>query len=59
MAVTEHGFAAMASRVRAIAEVWCDGRLVLALEGGYNLSALASSVAATLDALDTDSRADR
>jgi len=59
MAVTEHGFAAIASRVRAIAEVWCDGRLVLALEGGYNLSALASSVAATLDALDTDGRADR
>ncbi|WP_448576473.1 histone deacetylase family protein [Thermomicrobium sp.] len=59
MAVTEHGFAAMASRVRAIAESWCNGRLVLALEGGYNLSALASSVLATLDALDTDGRADR
>ena len=59
MAVTEQGFAAMASRVRAIAESWCHGRLVLALEGGYNLSALASSVAATLDALDTDGRADR
>nr|WP_286207191.1 histone deacetylase [Thermomicrobium sp. CFH 73360] len=52
MAVTEHGFAAMASRVRCWAEEWCGGRLVLILEGGYNLSALASSVGVTLDALD-------
>lgn len=52
MAVTEQGFGAMAGRVLAWAREWCDGRLVLVLEGGYNLSALASSVAATLDALD-------
>lgn len=52
MAVTEHGFAAMAARIRRWAEEWCGGRLVLVLEGGYNLSALASSVGATLNALD-------
>lgn len=52
MAMTEEGFAGMAQRVRRWATEWCDGRLVLALEGGYNLSALARSVAATLDALD-------
>lgn len=52
MSVTEQGFAAMAQRVRTWAQEWCDGRLVLVLEGGYNLSALATSVAATLDALD-------
>ncbi len=55
MAVTEHGFAALAGRVLAWAREWCGGRLVLVLEGGYNLSALASSVAATVDALDTGS----
>lgn len=52
MQVTEHGFAAMADRVRRWSEEWCEGRLVLVLEGGYNLSALATSVGATLDALD-------
>ncbi|MCX2726747.1 histone deacetylase [Thermomicrobium sp. 4228-Ro] len=52
MAVTEQGFGAMAGRVLAWAHEWCNGRLVLVLEGGYNLSALASSVAATLDVLD-------
>lgn len=52
MAVTEQGFGAMAGRVLTWAQERCDGRLVLVLEGGYNLSALASSVAATLDALD-------
>ncbi|MCX7623556.1 MAG: histone deacetylase [Thermomicrobium sp.] len=52
MAVTEQGFSVMAERVLRWAREWCAGRLVLVLEGGYNLSALASSVAATLDALD-------
>ncbi|MCS7050276.1 MAG: histone deacetylase [Thermomicrobium sp.] len=52
MSVTEHGFAGMATRVRQWAGEWSGGRLVLVLEGGYNLSALASSVGATLDALD-------
>lgn len=52
MAATEQGFSVMAERVLRWAREWCAGRLVLVLEGGYNLSALASSVAATLDALD-------
>ena len=34
-----------------IAEKYCDGRVVSALEGGYNLSALGASAAAHVDAL--------
>ncbi|WP_038038588.1 histone deacetylase [Thermorudis peleae] len=52
MRVTEQGFAAMAARVRRWADTLCAGRLVLVLEGGYNLAALAASVVATLQALD-------
>jgi acetoin utilization deacetylase AcuC-like enzyme len=50
--VTEAGFTAMTRRVKRLAEECCDGRLVLILEGGYHLDALARSVAATLRALD-------
>lgn len=52
MEVTEEGFAGMAARARGWAEALCGGRLALVLEGGYNLSALAASVEATLRALD-------
>ncbi len=52
MEVTEEGFAGMAARVRRWADALCGGRLALVLEGGYNLSALAASVEATLRALD-------
>jgi acetoin utilization deacetylase AcuC-like enzyme len=59
MAVTEAGFAAMASRVRGWADDLCGGRLVLTLEGGYNLRALSDSVAATIAALDAPAPAER
>jgi acetoin utilization deacetylase AcuC-like enzyme len=52
MNVTDDGFAAMTSRCRSWAERFCDGRMVLMLEGGYNLDGLASGVEATLRALD-------
>jgi acetoin utilization deacetylase AcuC-like enzyme len=52
MVVTEAGFAALAERTRALAAELCGGRLVLLLEGGYNLDALADSVVATIHALD-------
>jgi len=44
MNVTEKGFAELSFIVREIAEKCCQGRLVSALEGGYDLQGLASSV---------------
>jgi acetoin utilization deacetylase AcuC-like enzyme len=52
MRVTEAGFAAMARRVRDIAETYAEGRLIAFLEGGYDPPALARSVVATLAVLD-------
>jgi len=43
MRVTEHGFLAMARRMKRLAAECCEGRLVAALEGGYDLKALADS----------------
>jgi acetoin utilization deacetylase AcuC-like enzyme len=51
MRVTERGFAAMCSALRALAERCCGGRLVLLLEGGYDLAALAGSARACLEVL--------
>jgi len=51
MRVTERGFAAMGSALRELAADSCGGKLVLLLEGGYDLGALASSVHASLEAL--------
>jgi acetoin utilization deacetylase AcuC-like enzyme len=38
-------------RLRAVADLLCSGRLVAALEGGYNLDDLAESVAVSITAL--------
>ena len=54
MVVTEAGFAAMAERLRAIADETASGRIVAILEGGYDPAALARSVVATLESLDRD-----
>jgi acetoin utilization deacetylase AcuC-like enzyme len=51
MRATERGFAAMTSAVKRLAEEVCGGRLVLILEGGYNLDALAQSTHACLEIL--------
>jgi acetoin utilization deacetylase AcuC-like enzyme len=51
MQVTERGFAAMCTAVRALAEETCGGRLVLLLEGGYSLVGLPRSVHACLEVL--------
>jgi acetoin utilization deacetylase AcuC-like enzyme len=51
MRATERGFAAMCSSLRALAEECCQGRLVLVLEGGYDLDALAGSVRACLEVM--------
>jgi acetoin utilization deacetylase AcuC-like enzyme len=45
------GYAGITNRVKDLAQELCHGRLVLGLEGGYNLSALAGSVKATFDTM--------
>jgi histone deacetylase 6 len=47
MRITPQGFAAMTARLTGLA----GGRVVLALEGGYNLEAIAGSAAACLRVL--------
>jgi acetoin utilization deacetylase AcuC-like enzyme len=54
MLVSSEGFAAMALRLRGVAESVCDGRLVLTLEGGYDLEALGASVAGVAGVLLAD-----
>ncbi len=52
MRVTDSGFAAIAERVRDLANRVSNGRLVAVLEGGYDPDALARSVASTLRVFD-------
>ena len=52
------GFAYMARRLRALAEMLCDGRIVYVLEGGYALTGVREGTAAVLESLvdgDSDS----
>ena len=51
MQVSISGFARMVQIIKGLADELCRGRLVFALEGGYNLNALAYSVKATFDVL--------
>jgi acetoin utilization deacetylase AcuC-like enzyme len=51
MQVTITGFARMADIIKGLAEEFCHGRIIICLEGGYNLQALAGSVKATFDVL--------
>ena len=48
MRMSEAGFAALARILMDLARHCCGGRLVMVLEGGYHLAALANSVAAVL-----------
>ena len=50
-AVTEEGFAALCARAVALADEYAGGRLILLLEGGYDLGGLARSVAACAQVL--------
>lgn len=49
--VSYAGFAALTRIVQEIADRHCEGRLVMALEGGYHLESLANGVRATLEVL--------
>jgi acetoin utilization deacetylase AcuC-like enzyme len=48
MKMTAAGFAALTACVMELADTYCDGRLVLCLEGGYHPEALAESVRSVL-----------
>lgn len=45
------GYSQMIETIQQIADESCGGRIVLSLEGGYNLTALSASVRATLEVL--------
>jgi acetoin utilization deacetylase AcuC-like enzyme len=51
MRVTTPAFGAMTRELKAIADECCRGRIVAVVEGGYDLSALAGSLDAAIDAL--------
>ena len=51
MRVTVPGFRRIVERLKALAEELCGGRMVLVLEGGYDLEALSAGVETTLCAL--------
>lgn len=51
MQVSVSGFARLVEIIKTLADMLCQGRVVFALEGGYNLEALPLSIAATLDIL--------
>ena len=51
MRVTEEGFVGMARRVKKLAAECCQGKMVAALEGGYDLEALVNSGRAVLEEL--------
>ena len=55
MALSVKGYARITRLLKEMAQDLCQGRLLFALEGGYDLDALASSVAATLRVLLGDS----
>lgn len=52
MRLEEPDFAYLARAVAAAADRLCEGRLVLILEGGYNLTALGASAVSVINALD-------
>lgn len=46
-------FGRLTARIAALADVCCQGRVVVATEGGYHLPGIAESLRAVIDALDT------
>ena len=51
MRLSIHGYHAITARLQAISEKLCDGRMVLALEGGYDHEVLSESVVVVLQCL--------
>ncbi|MBU1275055.1 MAG: histone deacetylase [Proteobacteria bacterium] len=59
MMVSAAGYAALTQRLVEISQEFCPGRVVAALEGGYNQAALGRSVVAVLGALAGQRREDQ
>jgi len=57
MNLTTEAFGSMAAAVKEIADTCCEGRLVAALEGGYNLDSLSDSIVAILRAFKGEAQA--
>ncbi len=53
--MTTKGFFDISNTIVKLAEEVCDGKIISSLEGGYNLKALAESVAAHLKSLQGNS----
>jgi acetoin utilization deacetylase AcuC-like enzyme len=51
MAIEDDGFAMLCGAVKAVADQHCQGRMVLTLEGGYDVEALARSVRGCIQVL--------
>lgn len=51
MKMTPTGFAALTRSLMNIADIYCNGKIVLVLEGGYHLKALGESVVSVLEEL--------
>lgn len=51
MRVTENGFVAMTRRVKELAAEYCGGRMIAALEGGYDIAAIVDSGRAVIEEL--------
>jgi len=51
MNLTYNGFKVLTSIVQSIADQHCEGRLVMVLEGGYNLTSLSRGVHAVLEVM--------
>jgi len=51
MQLSVSGFARIIEILKVLADKLCNGNLMFTLEGGYNLSALSHSIAATLNTL--------
>lgn len=51
MQVTPQGFGVMTARLKKLSLELCQGRLLLALEGGYHINGIAQSIQHTLHAL--------
>jgi len=54
MRITEGGFLAMTRRLQRLADECCEGKIVAALEGGYDLHALAQCGRSVIDELGRD-----
>ena len=59
MRLTTNQFARLTARIMAVADECCEGRLVAAVEGGYDLEALAGSLRGVISVLEGATPLDR